>query len=167
MSQSSQHRTRRAVRLVFLVPVALLAPAPFARAAPPVTGLQNEVKITAPTRLDWQFAASGFGKDALKLPTDYDSRKQRYQLYVPEKYEPARPWPLVVFVSPGDDPLGWRAWQKTCEAEGGTWEMAAANGADHADAAKPADAKPAKGEKKAKGSKGKKGAKTDKTAAAK
>jgi hypothetical protein len=110
MSQSSQHR--------ILLALSLFSFATSAGAAPPTTGLQNEVKIKAPTRLDWQFTASGFGKDALKLPTNYDSQKQRYQLYVPEKYDPSRVWPLVVFVSPGDDPLGWRAWQKTCEAEG-------------------------------------------------
>jgi hypothetical protein len=50
------------------------------------------------------------------LAADYVSEEQRYQLYVPPNYRPAKAWPLVVFVSPGDDPLGWRCWQRTCEA---------------------------------------------------
>src|SRR5262249_48826953 len=44
-----------------------------------------------------------------------NSRKQRYQLFVPATYKPGKAWPLVVFVPPGDDPLGWRAWRKPCE----------------------------------------------------
>src|SRR6266542_523179 len=85
-----------------------------ATAAPP-TGFQPEVTVENPTRLDWEFAAADFGPGAGKLAADYDSRKQRYQLYVPKTYDRARRWPLVVFISPGDDPLGWRYWQKPCE----------------------------------------------------
>jgi len=86
-------------------------------AAPP-TGFQDQVPISAPTRIDWKFAASAFGTAVAKLPADYDSRQQRYQLFVPRDYEPSRTWPLVVFISPGDEPLGWRSWQKTCEKAG-------------------------------------------------
>jgi dienelactone hydrolase len=74
--------------------------------------------VTEPTRLDWQFAASGFGPAATKLPEGYDSRAQRYLRYVPKSYQADRAWPLVVFISPGNDPLGWRFWQKVCEKEG-------------------------------------------------
>jgi predicted esterase len=95
----------------------VLALAGVAGAAPP-TGYQEKVQISAPTRLDWKFAASAFGADAAKVPSDYDSRRQHYQLFVPRDYDPAKQWPLVVFVSPGDDPLGWRHWQKTCEKAG-------------------------------------------------
>jgi dienelactone hydrolase len=73
------------------------------------------VEVANPTRLDWHFAAAGFGPRAAELPADYDSRRQRYQLFVPKGYDRARLWPLVVFISPGDDPLGWRFWQKPCE----------------------------------------------------
>ena len=58
------------------------------------------------------FLAAG----ADRLPADYHSGEQHYQLYVPPNYRPTKAWPLVVFVSPGDDPLGWRSWQRTCEA---------------------------------------------------
>jgi predicted esterase len=90
------------------------------RAEPPAppTGFQAEVKVETPTRLDWQFAATAFGPDAAKLPAGYDSRRQRYQLFVPKDYNPGKLWPLVVFISPGDDPLGWRYWQKPCEEAG-------------------------------------------------
>lgn len=88
-----------------------------ANAAPP-TGFQAEVKVEGPTRLDWEFAVREFGPDAAKLPASYDSRKQRYQLFVPRNYDASKTWPLVVFISPGDDPLGWRFWQKPCEEAG-------------------------------------------------
>jgi dienelactone hydrolase len=78
-------------------------------------GFQSEVKVTAPTRIDWEFTVGSFGLNRSKLPADYDSRKQRYQLFVPKDYDSKKTWPLVVFISPGDDPLGWRFWQKPCE----------------------------------------------------
>jgi len=88
------------------------------RAADPPTGFQAEVRVKRPTRLDWEFVAAGFGKETLKLRGDFDSLKQRYQLYVPRAYDAARAWPLVVFISPGDAPMGWRDWQKVCEESG-------------------------------------------------
>lgn len=77
-------------------------------------GFQPEVKVGAPTRIDWEFAVAGFGLDKPKLPADFDSRQQRYQLFVPKDYDAKKTWPLLVFISPGDDPLGWRFWQKPC-----------------------------------------------------
>ncbi len=79
------------------------------------TGYQAEVTVQQATRLDWEFVASGFGKDALRLPADYDSTQQRYQLFVPKNYEASKNWPLLVFISPGDDPMGWKHWQKICQ----------------------------------------------------
>jgi hypothetical protein len=93
----------------------LAASAPAER---PEVGFRDEVRVRQPTRLDWKFAASGFGTEASRLLNDYESRDQRYQLYVPRDYNPDRLWPLVLFVSPGDDPLGWRFWQKPCEEKG-------------------------------------------------
>jgi hypothetical protein len=102
-------------RHAWLVGLGLLLAGPAAAAE---TGLQAEVRVGAPTRLDWEFVASGFGPGSAKLPADFDSRDVRYQLYVPKDYHARKPWPLVVFISPGDDPLGWRYWQKPCEALG-------------------------------------------------
>jgi dienelactone hydrolase len=97
---------------------ALVLPAAGRAADPPRTGFQPEVAVAGPTRLDWQFAAAGFGAKATRLPLSYESGKQRYQLFVPATYDATHPWPLVVFISPGDDPLGWRFWQKPCEDSG-------------------------------------------------
>lgn len=77
-----------------------------------------DVKVRTPTRLDWAFAVRGFGKDAAKLPPGYDSTKQRYQLYVPKGYTPKKAWPLVLFISAGNQPAGWGNWKKVCEKEG-------------------------------------------------
>jgi hypothetical protein len=99
----------------------LLAGAAMSLLAPDAAGQGNapaEAKVKAATRLDWQFVASLFGADQPKLPDGYDSSKQRYQLYVPKNYDKAKAWPLVVFVSPGDDPGGWGAWKKVCEEQG-------------------------------------------------
>ena len=70
--------------------------------AEPGSGFQTERRVRESTRLDWEFAAGAGGK----LPAGYDSRQQRYQLFVPPTYKAAKTWPLVVFISPGDDPLG-------------------------------------------------------------
>jgi predicted esterase len=99
-----------------------LAPGP-AWTAGPETGFQPERRVREATRLDWEFAAA---PDAT-IPARYDSRQQRYQLFVPETYKETRSWPLVVFLSPGDDALGWRAWGKPCES--GDWLFAAPYGA--------------------------------------
>src|SRR5262245_26442697 len=87
-------------------------------AAAPPTGFLPEVAVKKPTRLDWEFVASGFGAQALKLPADYDSTRQRFQLFVPRTYDPKRAWPLIVFLSPGDAPAGWKHWQTACEDQG-------------------------------------------------
>src|SRR5690349_286950 len=78
----------------------------------------KDVQVTAPTRLDWQFACSGFGPGSDKLPAGFDSTKQRYQLFVPRTYKADKTWPLVAFISPSDQPAGWSAWKKVCEEEG-------------------------------------------------
>jgi predicted esterase len=92
--------------------VGLLLAGPEIRAQEP-----KEVRVAAPTRLDWQFAVRGFGADAARLPPGFDSTRQRYQLFVPPAYQPGRTWPLVLFISPSAQPAGWAAWQKVCVKE--------------------------------------------------
>lgn len=77
-------------------------------------GFQADVRVRQPTRLDWEFAA---GAEAAKVPATYDSRAIRYQLFSPPTYTKVRPWACVVFISPGDDPVGWKAWEKVCEEQ--------------------------------------------------
>lgn len=83
----------------------------------PLTGFHQEVAVEQPTRLDWEFAASGFGKKQSRLPAGYRSTNQRIQIYVPPTYDSSSPWPLIVFISPGDMPLGWRFWKQVCTEE--------------------------------------------------
>jgi predicted esterase len=78
----------------------------------------KDVTVSAPTRLDWEFACRGFGPDAAQLPKGFDSKKQKYQLSVPKTYAKTKAWPLVVFISPGNGPSGWSNLQKVCEKEG-------------------------------------------------
>src|SRR6185436_6525413 len=84
----------------------------------PAAGFQAEVKVRRATGFDWSFVASGFGEKEAKELEGFDSRQQRFQLFVPRNYKADRAWPLVVFVSPGDAPMGWRSWQKVCESQG-------------------------------------------------
>jgi predicted esterase len=78
----------------------------------------TERKVAAPTRLDWEFAAQGFKPAERKVPAAYDSTKQRYQLCVPKGASKTKSAALVLFISPGDGPQGWKNWQKLCEKEG-------------------------------------------------
>jgi predicted esterase len=105
-------RSRGWVGAVFAA-VATLVPL---RAAEPEAGaLVPEAHVGGPTRLDWEFVARSFRPGEGRLSAAYDARAQRYQRFVPATYKADRAWPLVVFVPPGDDPLGWRAWDKLCE----------------------------------------------------
>ncbi len=105
------NRQQTVFAVVLLAGMPLLAPS----AEVPEGGFQPEKAVTKPTRLDWQFVAAAFGKEATRLPHFYLSSRQRYQLFVPPAYKPGKTWPLFVFLSPGDAPLGWRFWQKLCD----------------------------------------------------
>ncbi|MFO0864913.1 MAG: PDZ domain-containing protein [Gemmataceae bacterium] len=91
----------------------LIVACPFLAHAQP-----KDAIVSAPTRLDWEFACRGFGPDAAQVPKGYDSKKQKYQLFVPKTYAKTKTWPLVVFISPGNGPSGWSNLQKVCEKEG-------------------------------------------------
>jgi poly(3-hydroxybutyrate) depolymerase len=79
----------------------------------------RDVKVSGPNRLDWEFAAQGFGRDpAADVPSDYDSKKQKYQLYVPDWRRTTKARPLIVFISPANTPIGWPAFERICEQEG-------------------------------------------------
>jgi len=78
----------------------------------------RNVTVSGPTRLDWEFVSHRFARDAADQLESYDSKKQRYQLYIPGNYSKTRAWPLIVFVSPSKDPLGWDRFENVCEREG-------------------------------------------------
>lgn len=92
------------------------------RAADPLTGYHAKVSVSAPTRLDWTFPLANQSIPKDKVPPDwlpnYNSKEQNYELYVPPKYDPKKLWPLVVFISPSKEPVGWKAWEKPCTERG-------------------------------------------------
>src|SRR5262245_9653511 len=89
-------------------------------AAPP-TGYTAKATVGAPTRLDWTFAVSNqsLADPPAKLTGDgFDSAKQTYELFVPERKDPKKPAPAILFISAGDEPSGWKAFEKTCKDNG-------------------------------------------------
>lgn len=85
--------------------------------APLLAGEQLErVQVRAATRLDWTFAVfkqSAPNPSAQSLGSDYDSTRQTYELFVPERESP-NGHPLLLFIPAEDDVKGWRYWSKLC-----------------------------------------------------
>jgi len=70
-----------------------LCAAHVATAAPP-TGYAAKVTVSGPTRLDWTFAVASqsLADPPAKLAGDgYDSAKQSYELFVPERKDAKKP----------------------------------------------------------------------------
>ncbi len=89
-------------------------------AAPPA-GYQAQVKVTAPTRLDWTFVVSNrsLTEPPQKfLPADYQSSRQSFELFVPPRRDPKQPAPLILFISPGIQPAGWKHFENVCKKLG-------------------------------------------------
>ena len=88
-------------------------------AAPPA-GYQPQVKVSSPTRLDWTFAVSD--RSLLQPPAkwlgDYDSKVQTFELFVPPARTARPPLPLILFISPGNNPGGWKAFEGACKKLG-------------------------------------------------
>src|SRR5258708_4337530 len=106
---------RAAFGIAFTLFTALLAPA-----APP-SGYTAKVTVSGPTRLDWTFAVTNqtLAHPPAKPTGDgYDSAKQTYERFVPERKDPKKPLPAIVFVSAGDEPGGWKAFETTCKDRG-------------------------------------------------
>lgn len=93
----------------------------FATAAPPATGYTAKVAVSGPTRLDWTYAVSNqsLADPPAKLSgADYDSTKQSYALFLPERKDPKKPIPALVWVSASDDAAGWHVFEKLCKDKG-------------------------------------------------
>lgn len=106
----------------FLLTVSLLLSGMLTAAAadPPRPGYQASVKIAAPTRLDWTFALAN---QSLATPPkgwvdDYDSTKQTYELFVPKGFDARKPQAAILFISPGEKPMGHASWQQACQELG-------------------------------------------------
>ena len=95
------------------------------------TGYQKEVAVREATRLDWVFAVAN--QSRVDPPAEwlegYDSTKQRYELFVPPtaktnlkakkgKAANSDGLPVVLFISAGDQPVGWSQLQAICQQKG-------------------------------------------------
>ncbi len=97
----------------------LVALSTSASAAEVPVGHLAEKSVTAATRLDWVYALANQSpaQPPAHLLDDYDSTKQSYELFVPERYSPDKSWPVVLFVSPGNRGTGFQQWQQVCRRE--------------------------------------------------
>lgn len=105
---------RFAIRLAIML---LATTAALAHAADrPPTGFQATVPISAEGSLDWVFVLSNQSKSPTpaELTKGYDAREQRYQLYVPEKYDAKRSYPVILFISASGNPAGWGSFEPVC-----------------------------------------------------
>ena len=103
----------------FVAGLCLAISAAAAKAAPP-DGYQPKVTVAAATRLDWTFALSNqsLAEPPADWLKDYDSTKQQYELYVPPRRDPKKPLPVILFVSPSGEPMGWKAFEAVCKKQG-------------------------------------------------
>ncbi len=103
----------------FVAGLCLAISAAAAKAAPP-DGYQPKVTVAAATRLDWTFALSNqsLAEPPADWLKDYDSTKQQYELYVPPRRDPKKPLPVILFVSPSGEPMGWKAFEAVCKGQG-------------------------------------------------
>lgn len=101
--------------------VALLFVAGITASAAPPSGYTAKVTVSEPTRFDWTFAVTNqsLANPPAKLTGDgYDSKKQTYELFVPERKDAKKPLPAILFVSAGDEPSGWKSFEKVCKDNG-------------------------------------------------
>ena len=110
------------VALVLCAALLLLVvrPGKLRAAEVPVTGHHDSVRVSAPTRLDFVFplANQSPAEASEGWLNDYDSTQQRYELFVPPAYDASRAWPVVLFISAGNQAGGFRAWRQVCEKHG-------------------------------------------------
>jgi predicted esterase len=82
--------------------------------------LISQCPITEPTRLDWIFAVSNQSpaEAPAGLLENYDSTKQRFELYVPAGAGSRAAAPLILFISPSQKATGLSQFRKLCDREG-------------------------------------------------
>jgi len=82
--------------------------------------LISQCRVTEPTRLDWVFAVGN--QSPAKVPPgllqNYDSTKQRFELYVPAGADSKTAAPLILFVSPSQKGTGLSQFRTLCDREG-------------------------------------------------
>ena len=81
----------------------------------------RDVNVQEPTRLDWSFvlANQSLAEAPREWLGNYNSTQQRYASFVPQT--PAAPKEgrgLVLFISAGNEPAGWKNFEATCRQQG-------------------------------------------------
>lgn len=79
-------------------------------------GYHKEVAVSAATRIDaiYPLANQSPAEAPAGWLDNYDSTAQRYELFLPPRYKASKSWPVVVFISPGDQPAGWSSFRQAC-----------------------------------------------------
>lgn len=79
-----------------------------------------QFQTTQPTQLDWVFALANQSpaEEPAGLLKDYDSTKQRFELYVPAGVGSRVAAPLILFISPSQKATGLSQFRKLCDREG-------------------------------------------------
>ncbi|MDA1055117.1 MAG: hypothetical protein O3C40_32245 [Planctomycetota bacterium] len=84
------------------------------------SGYHQEVAVTAETRIDSIYPLAN--QSPAQAPNGwldgYDSTKQRYELFLPPRYNARRSWPVVVFISPSEQPSGLSSFREACTSLG-------------------------------------------------
>lgn len=116
MRRSCLVAARFPLRLFAVGAVYFLSMASLVRAAEPAKDYQARVDVAAPTRLDFVFPIANQSPADVPadwLPADYDSKAQRYELFVPPEYKSKSKtrYPLLLFISPSEGPIGWEQFQ--------------------------------------------------------
>jgi pimeloyl-ACP methyl ester carboxylesterase len=76
------------------------------------------VYVAAPTRLGWTFvvASQSFAAAPADWLPKYDSIEQTYELFVPTRRGTSKkPMPVILFISPTNEPMGWKHFQSLCK----------------------------------------------------
>lgn len=82
----------------------------------------DKIVVAEPTKLDWGFPllekSPPVMPEAFAKETTHGGRFE-YEFFGPREGDAGGgAWPLVIFVSPQDRPVGWDFWAPTCEAHG-------------------------------------------------
>jgi pimeloyl-ACP methyl ester carboxylesterase len=84
------------------------------------SGYHKAVQVTAETTIDSIYPLAN--QSPLNPPADwldgYESTQQRYELFLPPRYDSRKSWPVVIFVSPANQPMGYASFRATCSKLG-------------------------------------------------
>lgn len=123
----SIHRRRRSARMAVAALIVCLFTATTDSAEEDGV-YDNRVAVREPTRLDWTFVVAKQSvveplREWLDRANDpmqaNDSTTQTYELYLPAKnIAGGQLYPLVLFVSPDKQAIGWKHWEAVCRQHG-------------------------------------------------